>query len=106
CSCHFESEAFIANWCVIWPLRVSGKRSAATRQASASLCRAIIPIRTPVSRSPARTSSSSDGGFGYFTAMAPLAFAADIPHAEDPERRKPGWRFEERGGPNLALLIL
>ena len=47
----------------------------------------MIPMRMPESTP---SSSSSPGGFGYFTAVAPMALAAASPLSDEPDIRMPG----------------
>src|SRR2546430_14359344 len=57
-------------------------------------------MRAPV-RTPSSAGSSSPGGGGYFTAVAPIARAAATPAADEPDTNSPGERCGATGGVSL-----
>src|SRR5256884_7846974 len=57
-------------------------------------------MRAPV-RTPSSAGSSSPGGGGYFTAVAPIARAAATPAADEPDTNSPGERSGATGGVSL-----
>jgi hypothetical protein len=52
----------------------------------------------PMPAPSAEMEISSLGGFGYFTAVAPIARAAATPESDDPETKMPGKRSGASAG--------
>ena len=64
----------------------------------------MMPTRTPKPASPAQ--SSSPGGFGYFTGVAPISLDAARPAGEEPEIRSPGRSSGGTSGVSRRFLTL